>query len=438
MEKEFVAAVVVSLLFSAVFPLVNGCNVTRGFIQDPSGNGWLEERDGVKILHLNGSYYEMGYLHGSLLKNECLEDLRAFLDFAESYGYSYNDFLELWDVVKDYIPQEYKEEMHGVADGANVTFEQVAVGNIIAMWVHCSGFAAWGPATVDGRLYQMRSLDFPVNIRDPVTGKYVQENSVLIVRKPFDGFASLDPSFAGFVGSLGGLNEKGVVVEVLSSWCNDEWWNGTPMMFRQRMVLDHASTINEAVGILTSNKTCGWNFIVSDGKTPVGYVVETTANHSYVGTWNNTVESTPPFWMLDHVVRRTNIFVSPETASTQRSYYNPKFVFSLIHGKNILGWSRIPAFIPWRHYKALSREIEKKWGMIDLNESIIMARNLYQGEVDFVFSLMVKMKMYTTLHQWVVCPETGDLLISFADADRQAHETEVHSFNLFNLLNEKP
>ena len=32
--------------------------------------GWFEERDGVKILHLNGSYYDMGYQHGYLLKEE--------------------------------------------------------------------------------------------------------------------------------------------------------------------------------------------------------------------------------------------------------------------------------------------------------------------------------------------------------------------------------
>jgi len=435
MKKGFAAAVVVYLMFSAFFPVLSNSSVMESNL-NPSKGGWLEERDGVRILHLNGSYYDMGYAHGFILRNECLEDLRGFIDFAESYGYSYSDFLGLWDTVKDYIPAEYIEEMQGVADGANVSFEQVAVGNIMAMWVHCSGFSAWGSATSDGRLYQMRSLDFPVDIRDPLTGRFLQENSVLIVREPFGGLASLDPSFAGFVGSLGGLNEKGIAVEVLSSWSNDEQWNGIPMMFRQRMVLDHASTINEALGILTSNRTCGWNFIVSDGKIPVGYAVETTANHFYVGTWNNSVESTPPFWMLNHVVRRTNIFVAPETASTQRSYYNPRFSF--IHGKNILGWSKIPSFIPWRHYKALSKGIEDKVGCIDLNKSIIIARDLYQGKTDFIFSLMVKMRMYTTLHQWAACPETGEMLISFATADKQAHENPVYDFNLFELVSEKP
>ncbi|HEC81019.1 MAG TPA: hypothetical protein ENI42_01145 [Thermoplasmatales archaeon] len=136
-------------------------------------------------------------------------------------------------------------------------------------------------------------------------------------------------------------------------------------------------------------------------------------------------------------MRRTNIFVAPETASTQRSCYNPRVVFSLIQGKNILGWSKILAFIPWTHYRALSDEIEDKWGGIGLNESMAIAEALYHGETDFVFSLMMKMKLYTTLHQWVACPESGDMLISFATADQQAHENKVYSFNLFELLNEK-
>ncbi|HEC95329.1 MAG TPA: hypothetical protein ENI45_05125 [Thermoplasmatales archaeon] len=281
MRKKITVTVVSLLFFTGLFPQATGC-ISEVSLSASLKNGWVKEQDGVKILHLNGSYYEMGYQHGMLLREECVEDLRAFLSFAESYGYNYSDFVELWDIVKEYIPNEYKDEMRGLADGADVPFEWVAVGNIIAVWVHCSGFAAWGPATVDGKLYQMRSLDFPVNIRDPVTGRYLQENSVLIVREPSNGFASMDPSFAGFVGSLGGLNEKGIATEVLSSWSNDEWCNGVPMMFRQRMVLDHSSTITDAIDILISNKTCGWNFIVSDGKIPVSYVVETTANHSYV------------------------------------------------------------------------------------------------------------------------------------------------------------
>ena len=42
---------------------------------------------------------------------------------------------------------------------------------------------------------------------------------------------------------------------------------------------------------------------------------------------------------------------------------------------------------------------------------------------------------FKSLHQWVCCPETGDIIISFSDADYDtAYENFVHHFNLFDLL----
>ncbi|RLF42204.1 MAG: hypothetical protein DRN12_01025 [Thermoplasmata archaeon] len=422
--KNLISLILVSILFSSQV------------IKASSFKDQLEEQDGVKILHLKGSCYEMGYQHGSLLREECRENLRAFLNFAKYFGYSYDDFLKLWRKAEEYIPQEYREEMQGLADGAGVSFDDVAVGNIIVMLIHCSGFAAWGSATIDGKLYQLRSLDFPMFIKDPITGKSIQENSIIIIREPSNGFASLDPSFAGFIGSLGGINENCIAVEVLSSWSDDEQYNGIPMVFRQRMVLDHAASIEDAIDILTSNRTCGWNFIVSDGKIPIGYAVEVTANYSYVGTWNNTIESTYPFWVIDHVVRRTNIFIDSTTASTQRKRYDPRLfpILSLFININPLSWGMVPSSIPWIHYRALSEGIESKLGMLDLNSSMTVARELYQGKIDRFFSLLVELGFYSTLHQWVACPETGDILISFATRDKDAYENPVHHFNLFSLL----
>ena len=412
----------------------------RPVIQDFLEDGWLEERDELKILHVKGSPYEMGFQHGYLLKEECLECLRAYLNFSERFGFSYDYFLCLWYQMKDYVPQEYKEEMHGMADGSGVPFEMVAVGNIITVRVHCSGGAAWGPATIDGKLYHLRSLDFPLIMRDPISGKYAQENSVLIIREPSYGYASLDPSFAGFVGSLGGINENGVGVEVLTCWSDDEWL-GNPMVFRQRMVLDYAFSVDDAVDILNSNRTCGWNFIVSDGKIPVGFAVEQTANVSYVGTWDDHVESIHPFWEIDHVVRRTNIFIAPATAATQRDQYNPRFFpfLSTLFDKKLLSWSSVPSFVPWLHYKSLSKGLEKHWGKLDLNNTMSMFRDVYKGKTNIVFFLIQKLEMYTTLHQWVACPETGDFVISFASCDKNAFDNPIHYFNLFELLtSEKP
>ena len=89
--------------------------------------GWLEERDGVKIIHLTGSSYDMGYQHGVLLKDEIQENMRAMFSLYEQEGWSYNDVLEVWEIQKHYLPDEYKQEIQGMADGAGLSFEQVSV-----------------------------------------------------------------------------------------------------------------------------------------------------------------------------------------------------------------------------------------------------------------------------------------------------------------------
>ena len=41
-------------------------------------------------------------------------------------------------------------------------------------------------------------------------------------------------------------------------------------------------------------------------------------------------------------------------------------------------------------------------------------------------------------NQWTAYPESGDIYVSFANADKYASQNTVHHFNLFELLNYKP
>jgi hypothetical protein len=42
------------------------------------------------------------------------------------------------------------------------------------------------------------------------------------------------------------------------------------------------------------------------------------------------------------------------------------------------------------------------------------------------------------MHQWVACPKTGEIVVSFASAKKNAHQNPVYYFNLFELLNSEP
>ncbi len=393
----------------------------------------LEEINGVKILYLNGSYYEMGYQHGYLLKEEAKENMRAFMALAENIT-TFEHLRNMWNKTEPYIPTCYINEMHGLADGAGVSFEMIAALYMIVpyMDMQCFSFSAWSNATSDGRLYFVRSLDFPLGIQDPLSGKYIQENSILMIRNPENGYKSLSPAIAGSINFYQGVNEKQIAAGIQVSWSDDQTLMGNPVNFKVLKILDTIDNSDDALDILVLNKTLGWNLILSDGEENKSFAVELTANKSYVGTWNNPVEGKEPFWKIKEVVRRTNFFIHPEISSTQRKNYNPG---------GFIGFLKLflkqPFFSVWRKYRAMSFEIEEKWGEIDLNSSISILRKVYSGRTDlllFIFLLFGYRSILCDFHQWSVCPQTGDLVFSYADANNRAYQTDLHYFNMYDLF----
>ena len=111
MKKKLIGIFICTLLIATALP-VTGTIITvtncenKSVSYDLLDGGWLEERDGVEILFINGSYYGMGYQHGYLLKDEIQENIRAFIKYAEELT-SYETLLEMWNTTKQYIPSCY-------------------------------------------------------------------------------------------------------------------------------------------------------------------------------------------------------------------------------------------------------------------------------------------------------------------------------------------
>jgi hypothetical protein len=404
--------------------------------------GWLEERNGVKILHLNGSYYDMGYQHGFLLKEEIKQGMRTQLSFFKDHGYPYEKILEIWDIMDEYLPNEYKEEMQGMADGADMPLDDVIVSNTIpaifnlAFEDACCEISLWGDATVDGKLFHVRSWDWRLNLSDPETGTSLQENMIVIIRTPEVGYASMSvPEIPGAITSWNGVNEKGIVVGENTCITWDRTFQGICPAFRMRMVLDRCATGEEALVVLTSNRTCGTNFVLSDANVPIGYALDQTGNISYAGTWDDPIEGTDPFWQIKDVVRRTPTYIDPACAAVQygRLRYDPSGLRGILDAA--LGRSTM--VFPWIHYRALSFQIEKYYGALDVNSTMAALREEYIGASDFWMRLAI-IFAYQCLCQWVICPETGDMAISFASSDTRACYEPVHYFNIFELMDAEP
>jgi hypothetical protein len=245
------------------------------------------------------------------------------------------------------------------------------------------------------------------------------------------------PEFAGDITAWSGVNDQGIMVGEDTCLTHDTTFRGICPAFRMRMVLDRANSADEAIDILVSNRTCGTNFVLSDAKVPIGYAFDQTANISYVGTWDNPVEGTNPFWQIKDVVRRTPQYIDPACADVEinRIRYDPsglRGVLDLLAGKSYM-------FLAWTHYRALSEQIEKYYGALDVNTTMMALREEYTGKSDFIMWLGVTtLHIYQAMAQFVVCPETGDMVISFAGTNTRACSNPVHYFNLFKLLAEEP
>ena len=130
---------------------------------DSLNGGWYEEIDGVKILHVSGTYYDMGYQHGYLLKDMVVENHRALSEIYTQFM-PYEEIINLYYGLKDYIPQDFKDEMQGLADGSGLLFDDVAFSVAKYLIAHdmtaCVTGAVWDTATLDGKMYHFRSGDW--------------------------------------------------------------------------------------------------------------------------------------------------------------------------------------------------------------------------------------------------------------------------------------
>ena len=206
------------------------------------GAGFLDEVDGYRVLHVKGEPYEMGYQQGALLRDDIRENIRFLFEVkakeitVEVNGIKLLDPRRVIQGIvaqqRKYVPERFFEEMRGIADGAGVDVQDVVVANFIPELFHCSGFALSGSATKDGTLYHGRILDYGCDWR-------LQEHAVLTVAEPRGKIPFVNVTYAGFVGSVTGMNAERISIgEMGGSGLGH--WDGVPMAFLVRMVLEEA------------------------------------------------------------------------------------------------------------------------------------------------------------------------------------------------------
>ncbi len=243
--------------------LVFSCVFAHAEVIGQWDKGTLEKSQGQLVLHVKGSPYERGYQHGKLLKEKVQESLTLLIGNQKKEAPENKErltaFMQNLPKLKGFVPERFMEEMRGVADGAEVPFEKIVLLNLFPELFHCSGITACGDATVEGALYHVRVLDYAV-------GKGIQKNAVLMVAEPEQGFPFLNVTYAGFIGSVTGMNSQKVAVGEIGGKGYGSW-DGMPMTFLIRNILEEAATLDDAKALLeNSPRTCEYFYVLSDGK----------------------------------------------------------------------------------------------------------------------------------------------------------------------------
>jgi hypothetical protein len=134
------------------------------------------------------------------------------------------------------------------------------IANFIPEMFHCSGFAVMNTATKDGTLYHGRVLDYAIDWR-------LQEHAVIIVAEPEGGIPFVNVTYAGFIGSVTGMNARHVSIGEMGGGGIGHW-EGVPMAFLVREVLERAATLDDAIRIFRdSPRTCQYFYVIADAKT---------------------------------------------------------------------------------------------------------------------------------------------------------------------------
>ncbi|WP_437201692.1 C45 family autoproteolytic acyltransferase/hydolase [Planctomicrobium sp. SH664] len=232
------------------------------------GEGWLEEIDGSLVLHLKGTPYEMGYQHGSLLKDHAtsnITNIRKVMDEKKTLPLGplvlrpTAAVAVIQEIQKPYVPEHFHEELQGLADGSGMPLSDCRFGNFLPELFHCSGFALMNSATANGQLLHGRVLDYAVDWG-------LQEHAVVMVCEPEGKIPFVNISYAGFIGSVTGMNAQHVSIGEMGGRGLGHW-EGVPMAFLVREALSRANNLDEAIDVFrNSPRTCEYFYVLADGK----------------------------------------------------------------------------------------------------------------------------------------------------------------------------
>ena len=253
----------------------------------------------VRVLELQGSSYDRGYMHGELLTDEILElselEIKSILDATDlerdQIQSLSDDYLRL---ASDYS-ENLVEELTGIADGAGVPLFQILTLNLFLdlydLWLPSNskritmGCTSFGLSPV---VTKTRSTLIGQNLD---LHEHFQKYAVVFRICNPDDTTMLVYSFAGILGCAG-MNSSGIGV-VINKLFTFDGKPGVPYPFIIRECLSQPNLSNAIGAAVGASRASGMNYLLCDASEIVN--VETTAERcaflythdGFIGHTNN-------------------------------------------------------------------------------------------------------------------------------------------------------
>lgn len=223
--------------------------------------GRLQLVGSVPVLRLSGSPRDMGFQHGTALKPQIRFLYHEYYEALVKRVVGEEDLRAWAKETEPFIPERYREEMKGLAEGADLPYEEVLVVNTMVdrfQTIACSTVVASGDATKGGEVYFGRNLDFP--------GRNVlQKMTVVVVWSPEGGTPLAAVTWPGMLGVLSGMNAEGVSGATMLVHKGRERRPGLPYLLMYRQALEGAKTKDDVhASIVQAKRTSSNNFMVVD------------------------------------------------------------------------------------------------------------------------------------------------------------------------------
>lgn len=244
-----------------------------GSFRRPADAGWT-------FVHLQGSPSEIGFQHGYLLRPEIEDAKRAIeLSVTHEVEHSWTDLRTLAETMFwPKIPQEYRDELQGIAEGLKARGSSLDVFDLVAMngWMefsyyydelkrragtpvkssapeHCSAFIATGSYTKDGHIVIGHN-----NWSDYLTGS---RWDIIFDIVPSSGHHLIMDGVPGLIHSADdfGINDAGIMItETTISGFHGFNEKGVPEFVRARKAMQYSTSIDDFAHIMEDGNNGGY------------------------------------------------------------------------------------------------------------------------------------------------------------------------------------